>query len=477
MNIFYKGGRELCLPDKIIGVQRGIPPAQHIKNQTTCLKHPVKRIVTTRTGQSSGRGRVGQIGFVLSMIFFVSLFSNAFAQSPNGEAVAEVTPLQIGDEIPDELWNLPLQVVNHPEGKETITLSEYKDKLIILDFWATWCGSCITALKKIHHIQKIFPDDVAVVAVTTQDHRQISAFDAKTDFWDEVAIPSIVQDSILKNHFLHKILSHVVWISREGLVSKSSGSNQITEENINDAIRGDFTRIEAKNDILDFDRSVPLFIDAPTSQDADFNFRSLISGYLEGAPSVSGISDFGGLTRKYKVNSSIMNLYLFSIPTLVEYFPARIKWKVRDRDRFFYSNEGADQEKWNRQHLYCFDVIYDKKRTGQLEEKMKSDLDFVLGLRSQFKEVELSCLIFKRIDGAHVPIKQGDVQVSKVLRRLEYELSTPVLNESDIECLCQDIAEHIRGDDLERINQELKNFGLILDRDIRVVRAFVIEEV
>ncbi|MCT1524796.1 efflux RND transporter permease subunit [Sphingobacterium hotanense] len=57
-----------------------------------------------------------------------------------------ITALNIGDQIPDALWNTPLQVVNHPQDKKNITLADYKGKLIILDFWSTWCGTCVAAL-------------------------------------------------------------------------------------------------------------------------------------------------------------------------------------------------------------------------------------------------------------------------------------------------------------------------------------------
>src|SRR5690625_1831729 len=108
------------------------------------------------------------------------------SQSPERqEAVAggkeEIKPLQIGDTIPEELWNMPLQVVNHPEGKETITLNEYKDKLIILDFWATWCGSCISAFPKVKSIEKTFEKDLSVIPVTSQSHEKISSFLASNE--------------------------------------------------------------------------------------------------------------------------------------------------------------------------------------------------------------------------------------------------------------------------------------------------------
>ncbi|HAT92785.1 MAG TPA: TlpA family protein disulfide reductase, partial [Sphingobacterium sp.] len=70
------------------------------------------------------------------------MFSNARAQSQDtlgaDAGLTHIKSLQIGDNIPEELWHLPLQIVNHPDRKGTTTLNDYRGKLIILDFWATW---------------------------------------------------------------------------------------------------------------------------------------------------------------------------------------------------------------------------------------------------------------------------------------------------------------------------------------------------
>src|SRR5690606_34739823 len=53
------------------------------------------------------------------------------------ETGADFRGLSIGDTIPDAVWNLPLWVVNHPDGKDTIKLDDYRnEKLLVLDFWA-----------------------------------------------------------------------------------------------------------------------------------------------------------------------------------------------------------------------------------------------------------------------------------------------------------------------------------------------------
>src|SRR5690606_38338431 len=80
--------------------------------------------------------------------------------------VTTVHKLLLGDTIPVSLWDLPLTVVNHPEGRHTVTLREYQDKkLIVLDFWARWCSPCVKSVDHWGQAQTEFPDDLAVITV------------------------------------------------------------------------------------------------------------------------------------------------------------------------------------------------------------------------------------------------------------------------------------------------------------------------
>src|SRR5699024_2019923 len=120
--------------------------------------------------------------------------------------------------IPEELWHMPLQVVNHPEGKESITLGDYKDKLIILDFWATWCAPCIKGFPKLNKLQNEFGDKVKILSVTTEDKEKIYTFFNTGAGKEHPYINSVVDDKVLSTYFPYKTVPHVVWITPKGKI-------------------------------------------------------------------------------------------------------------------------------------------------------------------------------------------------------------------------------------------------------------------
>jgi thiol-disulfide isomerase/thioredoxin len=53
-------------------------------------------------------------------------------------------------------------------GTQTIRLSQFRGKIVLLNFWATWCAPCIDELPSLQALQKLRPD-IQVLAVSIDD--------------------------------------------------------------------------------------------------------------------------------------------------------------------------------------------------------------------------------------------------------------------------------------------------------------------
>ncbi|MDY0082845.1 MAG: TlpA disulfide reductase family protein [Ignavibacteriaceae bacterium] len=58
------------------------------------------------------------------------------------------------------------------DGKE-IKFSDYKDKVVIIDFWATWCPPCRRGIPDLISIQNEFKNDVVIVGISLDGDKTI----------------------------------------------------------------------------------------------------------------------------------------------------------------------------------------------------------------------------------------------------------------------------------------------------------------
>ncbi len=60
------------------------------------------------------------------------------------------------------------------EGREA-TLDEYKGKVVVLDFWATWCQPCRETMPQLEELQLQHPDDFVLLAVNYGEPEEVVA--------------------------------------------------------------------------------------------------------------------------------------------------------------------------------------------------------------------------------------------------------------------------------------------------------------
>lgn len=153
--------------------------------------------------------------------------------------------LQVGDAMPD----IPLgTVVNNKTGK--LRFSDFKGKLVILDFWNTYCSSCISLFPHMEELQRKFEGKVQIFLVNIWEteneiQKRLQNYRYKVQMPD---LPSIVagkdnrsggrQESKLGSLFPTRGVPHHVWINGNGRIILRGGMSNTYAQKIQDALDG-----------------------------------------------------------------------------------------------------------------------------------------------------------------------------------------------------------------------------------------------
>ena len=61
-------------------------------------------------------------------------------------------------------------------SKKSISLSSLKEKVVLINFWATWCAPCIEELPSLNNLAEHYPKDLVILAVSNESTDDIKNF-------------------------------------------------------------------------------------------------------------------------------------------------------------------------------------------------------------------------------------------------------------------------------------------------------------
>jgi len=306
---------------------------------------------------------------------FICLFLPAFIHAQK--------PLSVGDKLSAEIVE---SLVTNNKLKTTNHKLQTVNRLIILDFFATWCTGCVRELPKLDSLQKKFPGRFNVILVSEQPMEAINAFRKKNKVFASVSFPVLASDSIFRELFPHKYIPHEVWINEQGKILAITDPLRVNAENIQSFLAGKNLNLPVKVDALDFDRKKPLLQNNNGGTESNLLFRSMFTTYLQGMGKSEGRARTTGNTRFYFLNNGILYLYKAAL----DFELNRIILEIADTNRYIIPGQPSDE--WKEKNLYCYELTLPASSSKEtMQQFLLDDLNRYFSLFGRIEKRKMKC--------------------------------------------------------------------------------------
>ncbi len=417
------------------------------------------------------------------------------AQRPKPKEVSTVKALKIGQKIPEAIWKTPLQVLNSPQ--KTTTLNDDKDKIIIIDFWATWCSACLLNFPKMEQLQAKFGSKIKILAVTRQDRATIDRFFSTENGKKYNHMLTVTDDQLLSTLIPHKAIPYIAWF-KDGRLLNTTDAEQVTATNIQQLLDGEQPDLQTVQHIS---RDRPLFL----SQDFDrqrhvdlLNYSFFAKGHI---PDVSA----GGTYRKNEKNITygwqFTNLPLSNIYFTIGY---ELFQKFKVKEKFTEKRmllQIQDVEKLNgiknpdgtysNQYIFNYEFLVAPEKANFLFDYMLNDLNRYTDFNAAVEKRKVPCLVLKKTTAENKIATQGGEMVStfpqspSILKNAplshmvnmingKTNIALPMIDETGI---TGNVDLEVSGiNNVDQLNRELHPYGLQVIVETRELYMLIITD-
>lgn len=230
---------------------------------------------------------------------------------------SKIQPVSVGERFPLEAWQA-LQ-----NGKDsTWRIADLDADLVILHFMSKSCRPCYYPIPLLDSLQR---NNSRVRSFIVLEDADTAHFNRSarliTKRSEPIMVPLVLNDSILRRYFPHKLISHVVWLNGKQEVIGITGSDYLKADSIPVAMSGKTLPWTLKQDVWGFDNNADWLTWNPEMPvEPDSYYYSVFTKELAGiAPPQGFREDEEGRTVLFShYNSPLLEFCYMALPEKID---------------------------------------------------------------------------------------------------------------------------------------------------------------
>ncbi len=400
----------------------------------------------------------------------------------------QIKPLTVGDKMPDVVFK---NVLYH--SQTTARLSDFKGKLIILDFWSSTCLACIQLFPHMDSLQREFGSRLQIILVNGKsrmmkdDSVKITRIieRVKKNTGMNLQLPVVYDCTELDHYFQCQVIPHEVWIDGKGEIVGITSDREVNRENIQAILDGKEVRMRLKKDILEFDAQTPLFVNGNAGFADDFLYRSIMTSVKEG--------EIAGIGTRRNGDNEITGFYIFNKPLmalLATAYPNTIFLRNRvitdlDNSLLFPPNDESMYP-----YLFCYDLTIPPSDYKTMTDYVRQDVERYFQFSIHTEKRKTKCMVLSQGKGieksfSKVVNPESDLERSSLKKYVKgYSISDlvgalngytaiPVLNETGFDKKI-DMSLPFDLSNKDALKAALRNAGFTVKEEERDIEMTVI---
>lgn len=312
-------------------------------------------------------------------------------------------------DIKSKLKEIQLNAIEKGKLVNYDTESQFKNKVVIIEFWETWCIPCIEGMQHLKKLKDEFSDDLKIICISSDDLDKAHTFIDKNNFQFDFIFD---KEKIMQKKFPHSSIPYTIVVDKKGKIQASTHPGYIDHAHINKLLSGkDIDVPNIKN--VEFTGTQDENMETPLVSFKLFNYEL-------GQTAKSSSSTIKN--KKRIVTGYTANAFMDTVETITEYTASgknivqlyQLAYGDLHETRFLYDSNLKYIKSLNPNHRY--NIIYKISDIfGDFNTTLLHQLNATLGMETFKTTVDTNVLVLKKMEVNGNSIKMANISTGKWL--------------------------------------------------------------